>query len=211
MPNTHSTLTSLFSDIANAIRAKKGTSADIVADNFPSEIASIPSGGITPSGSVTLTEEDTYDVTEKATAVVDMSATRANLAEAVTAKGVDTLPTASFDTIATNIGLIEGGGGINVASAVKTKIVTVGANSVTNSVAALEYFGYAAPFPNLTIIALDAFTVNNEFGFFVSQDGYSSGQRWWRWRDNAINWPNTFNTSWDTRLVEGKKYLIIEW
>lgn len=45
MPNTHSTLTSLFSDIANAIRAKKGTSADIVADNFPSEIASIPSGG----------------------------------------------------------------------------------------------------------------------------------------------------------------------
>lgn len=44
MPNTHSTLTSLFSDIADEIRAKKGTSADIVADNFPDEIASIPSG-----------------------------------------------------------------------------------------------------------------------------------------------------------------------
>lgn len=49
MPNTHSTLTSLFSDVADEIRAKKGTSADIVADNFPSEIASIPTGsGINP-------------------------------------------------------------------------------------------------------------------------------------------------------------------
>lgn len=45
MPNTHSTLTSLFTDIADAIRAKKGTSDTIIADNFPSEIASIPSGG----------------------------------------------------------------------------------------------------------------------------------------------------------------------
>ena len=45
MPNTHSTLTSLFSDIADAIRVKKGTSADIVADNFPDEIASITGGG----------------------------------------------------------------------------------------------------------------------------------------------------------------------
>lgn len=45
MSNTHSTLTSLFSDIADEIRAKKGTSADIIADNFPTEIASIPAGG----------------------------------------------------------------------------------------------------------------------------------------------------------------------
>ena len=77
------------------------------------KVNALPSGGgITPSGSVTLTEERSYDVTEKATAIVDFSATRANLAEAVTAKGVDTLPTSSFDTIATNIGLISGGGGL---------------------------------------------------------------------------------------------------
>lgn len=46
MPNTHTTLTSLFSDIADSIRAKTGSSADIVADNFPTEIAAIPSGGV---------------------------------------------------------------------------------------------------------------------------------------------------------------------
>lgn len=42
MPNTHENLTSLFGDIADAIRAKTGSSADIVADNFPAEIAAIP-------------------------------------------------------------------------------------------------------------------------------------------------------------------------
>lgn len=40
----HTTLASLFTDIANAIRAKKGTSAAIVADDFPTEIANLPSG-----------------------------------------------------------------------------------------------------------------------------------------------------------------------
>lgn len=45
MPNSHETLTSLFSDIADAIRAKTGDSGTIVADNFPTAIANIPSGG----------------------------------------------------------------------------------------------------------------------------------------------------------------------
>lgn len=34
MPNTHATLTSLFTDIADAIRSKTGSSAQIVADDF---------------------------------------------------------------------------------------------------------------------------------------------------------------------------------
>ena len=44
MPNTHETLSSLFTDIANAIRTKKGESSDVqyVADNFPSAISGIP-------------------------------------------------------------------------------------------------------------------------------------------------------------------------
>lgn len=35
---------------------------------------------------------------------------RKSIADAITAKGVDTLQNASFDTLATNIGLIDGGG-----------------------------------------------------------------------------------------------------
>lgn len=103
-------LTDKLTAIANAIRAKTGKTANMTLAEMPVEIASIQTG-IIPSGSITLTEEKSYDVTEKATAVVNMSAARAALAEAVTAKGVDTLPDSSFDTIANHIGLIEGGGG----------------------------------------------------------------------------------------------------
>ena len=52
MPNTHITLTSLFSDIADAIREKTGSSETIVADDFPTAIANIPTGG----GGITTTE-----------------------------------------------------------------------------------------------------------------------------------------------------------
>lgn len=44
MANTHSTLASLFTDIAKAIRSKTGSSASIVADQFPEAIAGISVG-----------------------------------------------------------------------------------------------------------------------------------------------------------------------
>lgn len=65
-------LSDYLTDIANAIRNKKGTTAKIPAQNFSSEIASISSGGITPSGSISITSNGTYDVTTKATAVVSV-------------------------------------------------------------------------------------------------------------------------------------------
>ena len=40
----HTSLTSLFSDIADAIRAKTGGSSAIVADDFPTAIAAIQAG-----------------------------------------------------------------------------------------------------------------------------------------------------------------------
>ena len=40
----HTNLSSLFTDIADAIRTKKGTTGEIVADNFPDEIAGIEGG-----------------------------------------------------------------------------------------------------------------------------------------------------------------------
>lgn len=79
-------------------------------DSVLAKVNALPQAGITPTGSITLTEEKSYDVTEKATAVVDMSATRARLAEAITAKGIDTLPDSSFDAMIANVGLISGGG-----------------------------------------------------------------------------------------------------
>ena len=45
----HTSLQSLFSDIAQAIRDKAGTGGDIVADDFPDKIRQIPSGERTAS------------------------------------------------------------------------------------------------------------------------------------------------------------------
>ena len=41
MSNKHETLTGLFTDIADAIRTKTGSTESIVADNFPEVIAAI--------------------------------------------------------------------------------------------------------------------------------------------------------------------------
>lgn len=43
---THTTLTSLFSAIANKIRSYTGGSADIIADNFPSAIDAVYNAGL---------------------------------------------------------------------------------------------------------------------------------------------------------------------
>lgn len=58
--------------IADAIRAKKGTSEPIKANDFASEILSIQSG-IEPSGTIDITENGVYDVTEYASANVNVS------------------------------------------------------------------------------------------------------------------------------------------
>lgn len=62
-------LTNFLTDIANAIREKKGTSDKILASNFDTEIASIETGGGTSSefvkGTFTLNEDvDTYTVND---------------------------------------------------------------------------------------------------------------------------------------------------
>lgn len=94
--------------LANSIRSKSGITGALGLDSMKSAVDGIETG-IAPTGSIRITAEGNYDVTDKALAVVDFSAIRSDLAEAVTAKGMDTLPTSSFDTIATNICLIEGG------------------------------------------------------------------------------------------------------
>lgn len=45
MPNSHDSLTGLFTDIADAIREKTGSEESIVADEFPEAIAAIEAGG----------------------------------------------------------------------------------------------------------------------------------------------------------------------
>lgn len=69
---THKTLAQLFKAIADALRAKTGGTGTIVADDFPSVISSLSTGGITPSGTKTITSNGTHDVTSFATAQVNV-------------------------------------------------------------------------------------------------------------------------------------------
>ncbi len=63
-------LTDKLTAIANAIRAKTGGTATMTLAEMPSEIASIPSGGVTPSGKKLITDTSETDVAAFATAQV---------------------------------------------------------------------------------------------------------------------------------------------
>ena len=68
----YNTLKALFTAIANSLRSKTGGSGKIVADDFPSVIDGLSTGGITPSGTKNITSNGTHDVTSYANASVNV-------------------------------------------------------------------------------------------------------------------------------------------
>lgn len=82
-------LTDFLTDVADAIRQKKGTQAPINPQDFSSEIASIPTGGITPTGNINITDTTQTDVAAYATAqVVDANLIAANIKKDITILGI---------------------------------------------------------------------------------------------------------------------------
>jgi len=71
MAKSENNLTAVLQDTADAIKSKKGTSAKICPRDFADEIASIPTG-ITPTGTLNITSNKTYDVTQYASANVNV-------------------------------------------------------------------------------------------------------------------------------------------
>ena len=71
MAQSEKTLTAVFTDTANAIRAKKQSVAEISPLDFADEVASIPTG-ITPTGTIEIKQNNLVDVTNYAYADVDV-------------------------------------------------------------------------------------------------------------------------------------------
>lgn len=96
MANNHTTLTALFAAIADAIRNKTGTSAAIIADNFPSVISNIvtpilQSKTVSPSTSSQTIKPDTgYNGLSKVTVNAMATATQATPSITISASGLIT-------------------------------------------------------------------------------------------------------------------------
>lgn len=147
MANTYTSLGGLFTAIANAIRAKKGTTDTIVADNFPSEIESIASQPSLQSKTVspstadqTITPDSGYDGLSQVV-VNAISPT----------KGAQTYnPTTTDQTISSGLWLtgaqtIKGDANL-VASNIKSGVSIFGVNGSYSGQYKFSYFSGINPY-----------------------------------------------------------------
>lgn len=148
-------------------------------------------------------------VNEKMTAIADAIRAKTGGTAALT-----------LDQMAEEIAGIQGGGGsdgnysyYNGFHGLYTKIVTAGANTVSNSQAAFDYFQAMMDGTLLLAFLMDDYgAVNNQL---VGIYDNSTNRDTLRYRDGDLGWiPNGTATgsstaiSYDAKIVEGTKYLL---
>jgi len=126
---THTTLSSLFSDIATAIRLKTGKPDTIIADNFPDEILDIPTESplqektaVPSTSDVETIPDDGYALSKVTTKAVSLVGTASNILT-----GTSISVQSNGSTVTSLAGTMQKqNGGTYAAPATRTKMATGG-------------------------------------------------------------------------------------
>lgn len=97
-----------LTDIANAIRTKLGVQDTYTPPQMAAAIESIPTGGITPTGTVQITQNGTHDVTQYASANVNV---QPNLQSKTATQNGTVTPDQGYDGLSSVVVNVPGGGG----------------------------------------------------------------------------------------------------
>ena len=167
MANNHTTLVSLFSDIANSIRSKTGGSTNIVADNFPNAINNIHNDATITSNSQLLSGITAYGPNGKFTGNI-VTVTHPN----------PTISTATFNTNSLNVeiqathtqnsGLVVGStttATTNVPITSGTVVASVTSHTVTTPTITVSHSGNIATIGTTTKPSGTAGTNYYQIGF----------------------------------------------
>ena len=184
----HTSLASLFSDIADAIRAKTGGSSNIIADNFPTAISQIPTGGTPTLQTKTKTYTPTtsqqteqvradngYDGLEQVNVTVNAMPT-GSAGTPTASKGTVSDHSVTVTPSVTNTtGYINGGTKTGTGVSVSASELVSGTKSITQNGTGIDVANYASVDVNVSGgggASLGTKTITANGTYDAEDDGY---------------------------------------